>query len=214
LRQLQQKRETQEAKVRRGYCSVLCGAGFDLRGALHAAMLLSYYYTSIGAHNPPHPRSHNPPKTPPTTTQALAEAEAQQASLQQRTAKDAARRLRIRSEMEAALPPEPAPSDPHGTCVFRLPDGGRLLRRFRPSDPVRALFDYVDSQGGGGLWPGEYRLVSAYPRRVIEPPLAAAGGTCEGVGGEGGGGESLEAAAGLAAGQQLALLLEQITSGS
>ncbi|GBF92625.1 hypothetical protein Rsub_05239 [Raphidocelis subcapitata] len=139
--------------------------------------------------------------------QALAAAEAQQAEEQQRAAEDAARRLRIAAAAAAALPPEPGTSQPHATCAVRLPGGERLQRRFGPSDPVAALFDWVDSNGAGGMWPGEYRLVSAYPRRVFEPPAAKAG-----AGGGGGGGGTLEAA-GLVAGEQVALLLEGLGGG-
>lgn len=147
----------------------------------------------------------------PVALQALAAAEAQQAEEERRAAEDAARRLRVTSAAAAALPPEPAPSEPHATCAVRLPGGERLQRRFGPSDPVAALFDWVDSNGAGGMWPGEYRLVSAYPRRVFEPPAPApkAGADGGGAGSGGGGGGTLEAA-GLAAGEQVALLLEAL----
>ena len=48
-------------------------------------------------------------------------------------------------------------------CLFRLPDGSRLVRRFRAHDPARLLFDFLDARA---LEPGSYRLVSAYPRKV------------------------------------------------
>jgi hypothetical protein len=132
------------------------------------------------------------PACPPP--QALAAAEAAAAAEQERAAEDAARRVTVCAEAAAALPPEPAPSEPHCTCLFRLPDGGRLTRRFAPGDAIAALFAYVDSEGGGGLWPGKYRLVSSYPRRVIEPAS----------------GSQTLADAGLAAGEQAALLLEPL----
>lgn len=70
---------------------------------------------------------------------------------------------------------------------MRLPSGVRKGRRFRASDPLAALFDFVDveaadgrskgdaggrssSAGGvqdGALVPGSYRLVSQFPRRVL-----------------------------------------------
>ncbi|KAI8477049.1 MAG: ubiquitin fusion degradation protein UFD1-domain-containing protein [Monoraphidium minutum] len=128
--------------------------------------------------------------------QARADADAAAAAEQERAAEAAARRLRVTAEKEAALPPEPPPASPHAALAFRLPDGGRLQRRFAPADALAALFDFVDSQGGGGLWPGEYRLVSAFPRRVVEPPAPGGGGS-----------GSLEDA-GLGAGAQAAFLLE------
>jgi hypothetical protein len=136
------------------------------------------------------------PRPPP---QALAAAEAAAAADAERAAGDAARRLTTRAAAAAALPPEPPASEPHAACLFRLPDGARLSRRFSPSDPVGALFSFVDSEGAGGLWPGEYRLVASYPRRAIEPPSGAAGAAQQ----------TLEAA-GLAAGAQAVLLLEPL----
>jgi hypothetical protein len=77
---------------------------------------------------------------------------------------------------------------------------------------LTALFDFVDSQGAGGLWPGEYRLVSSYPRRVIEPPQAVGSSGSDGGSGGGGGSLTLEGS-GLGAGAQVALLLEPIGAG-
>ena len=47
----------------------------------------------------------------------------------------------------AALPPEP-PADESATtaCLIRLPDGSRFQRRFRLTDPLPALFNFIDSQ--------------------------------------------------------------------
>jgi hypothetical protein len=73
---------------------------------------------------------------------------------------------------QAALPPEPSPSEPDYAATFtimvRLPDGSRKGRRFRPTDSVASVFDYVDVQSqGGGLVPHSYRLVCQFPRRVF-----------------------------------------------
>jgi hypothetical protein len=47
----------------------------------------------------------------------------------------------------AALPPEPSPDEEATTsCLIRLPSGARCSRRFRVSDPVTMLFDFVDAQ--------------------------------------------------------------------
>jgi len=56
------------------------------------------------------------------------------------------------------------------TCLFRLPDGGRYTRRFSIATPLQTLFDYVDSIGASGKLPGEYRLVTQYPRHVFDYP--------------------------------------------
>ena len=44
----------------------------------------------------------------------------------------------------------------------------RRARRFAPTDLLTTLFDWVDSEGAGGLDPGtQYALVTQYPRRVF-----------------------------------------------
>lgn len=50
-------------------------------------------------------------------------------------------------EKGASLPPEP-PADESLTtaCLIRLPNGARFQRRFRISDPLPALFDFIDAQ--------------------------------------------------------------------
>lgn len=80
--------------------------------------------------------------------QALAAAEQARVEAEQAEAEEAAQRIRIRSEKEAGLPDEvPVGStEPHVTCMFRLPDGSRVARRFRMTDPVQLLFDVVDSK--------------------------------------------------------------------
>ena len=47
----------------------------------------------------------------------------------------------------AALPPEPPAGESATTaCLIRLPDGSRFQRRFRLTDPLPALFNFIDSQ--------------------------------------------------------------------
>lgn len=76
--------------------------------------------------------------------------------------------------------PEPAAGAPGSfTVVVRLPDGSRKGRRFRPSDELQLVFDFVDvecgadtaaasegKEGCGGIKSGGYRLVTQFPRRV------------------------------------------------
>lgn len=115
----------------------------------------------------------------------------------------AARQEAVRLAKEAALPAEPAPDcgQPLASCLFRLPDGARLSRRFLLSSPMQLLFDFVDSKGASGWAPGSYSLVSQYPRRVFAPPhgpglaaarTAAAAGAAAGA--AGGGPVTLQAA--------------------
>ncbi len=51
-------------------------------------------------------------------------------------------------EKEASLPSEPDASERAGVtlCAVRLPDGTRPARRFRQTDPLRLLFDFVDAK--------------------------------------------------------------------
>ncbi|KAG8374861.1 hypothetical protein BUALT_Bualt10G0039600 [Buddleja alternifolia] len=67
---------------------------------------------------------------------------------------------------EASLPQEPTPDDENSvTLLVRMPDGSRRGRRFRKSDKLQYLFDFIDV--GRGIKPGSYRLVRPYPRRAF-----------------------------------------------
>lgn len=111
---------------------------------------------------------------------------------QEAAAVAAAQREAHRVAKAASLPTEPAPDCTEAVvaCLFRLPDGGRASRRFLLSQPLQLLFDYVDSQGAGGMEFGAYQLVTQYPRRVF---VASRGTDCL-------------ADVGLAAGQEVLLL--------
>jgi ubiquitin fusion degradation protein 1 len=79
------------------------------------------------------------------------------------------RRRSLQEAKAASLPNEPEAADENTVyCLFRFPDGGRWTRRFRAAEPVSLLFDFADSKGAGGNEPGEYRLVTQYPRNVFE----------------------------------------------
>lgn len=75
-----------------------------------------------------------------------------------------------RRELAATLPPEiPADcQDPVLRGMFQLPDGSRIQRRFLLSSSVSQLFDFTESIEAGGFMPGGYRIVTRYPRRVLE----------------------------------------------
>lgn len=124
---------------------------------------------------------------------ALQALEAARAMEQQQAAaaeEAAAERLRVRAAKAELLPQEPEADAPHVRCLFRLPDGGRISRRWCLEQRLQSLYDFVDSEGGGGLAPHTYRLVAQYPRRVLEASQQTLG------------------QAGFAAGQQEALLIE------
>lgn len=114
---------------------------------------------------------------------------------QEAAAVAAAQREAHRVAKASSLPAEPAAEGGEATvvCLFRLPDGSRASRRFLLSQPLQLLFDYVDSQGAGGMEFGAYQLVTQYPRRVFVPSS----------------GQSTLSDVGLAAGQEV-LLLEPV----
>ncbi|KAK4389337.1 Plant UBX domain-containing protein 8 [Sesamum angolense] len=67
---------------------------------------------------------------------------------------------------EASLPQEPTGDDENAvTLLVRMPDGSRRGRRFRKSDKLQYLFDFIDV--GRAVKPGSYRLVRPYPRRAF-----------------------------------------------
>lgn len=78
-------------------------------------------------------------------------------------------------EKNDSLPEEPSEADTEaGTLLilFRFPNGEKHSRVFRLSDPVSLLFHVVDAKGASGLMPGSYRLVSQFPRNVLENSLS------------------------------------------
>ena len=105
------------------------------------------------------------PFTPNSQEQQAADAQAAQA---------AAEVMQQRAILAASLPPEPPAAAPEGiiSCRFNLPDGAKAQRRFRLTEPLQAMYNYVESCGAGGLRPATYRLVMQYPRRVFAPGSA------------------------------------------
>eukprot|EP00271_Cylindrocystis_brebissonii_P008986 TRINITY_DN23551_c0_g1_i1.p1 TRINITY_DN23551_c0_g1~~TRINITY_DN23551_c0_g1_i1.p1 ORF type:complete len:849 (-),score=245.93 TRINITY_DN23551_c0_g1_i1:694-3240(-) len=110
---------------------------------------------------------------------ALQAAEAEQERLRQEAAeqqKEAEELARLLKEKAARLPPEPLPGGGADggaapalgsviTVQVRMPDGSRRSRRFLKSDPLQALFDFVDV--GSAVKPGSYRLIQSFPRRAF-----------------------------------------------
>ena len=94
-----------------------------------------------------------------------AEREAEQARETERAALVETMRVAASRLAEVA---EPAAGDVGVTSVMvRGPDGGRWRRHFRADDEVDLLFSFVDANGASGLMPGQYNLVSQYPRVEI-----------------------------------------------
>ena len=116
---------------------------------------------------------------------ALAAAQAEEAAAAE-AAFEAARRKELQEAKAAALPEEPLSDVPVVACLFRFPDGSRHSRRFALTQPMSLLFDFVDAQGASGYLPGQYHLVTQYPRNVFSSSDVAVVGESA-LAGDGGG---------------------------
>jgi len=70
-----------------------------------------------------------------------------------------------KERLKQSLPPEPELSDGVSQLVIRLTDGSRLQRRFKKTDTLGNVFDFVDSSAHEIT--GDYDLVTNFPRRVF-----------------------------------------------
>ncbi|XP_057463489.1 plant UBX domain-containing protein 8-like isoform X1 [Actinidia eriantha] len=114
--------------------------------------------------------------------QRLKEQAAREAALEEERRKEEESRRKLEEEQEierqlaakeVSLPQEPTSDDEKAvTLLVRMPDGSRRGRRFRKSDKLQSLFDFIDV----GRWvkPGTYRLVRPYPRRAFNDGESAA----------------------------------------
>lgn len=75
-------------------------------------------------------------------------------------------RLQLQQESKARLPDEPNEIEKNLTTLkIRLPDDdGVLIRRFRTTDNLQILFDYLTSEG---RMFGDYKLLTTYPKRDL-----------------------------------------------
>lgn len=69
-------------------------------------------------------------------------------------------------EKQSSLPLEPSKDDKVTRIKIRFPDGTVKDRLFSPSDPLEALFDFVDVQD---LVAEDFSLFSGHPKKLIEP---------------------------------------------
>lgn len=81
-----------------------------------------------------------------------------------------------RREIAAALLAEPDSSCQEAVLrgMFQLPDGSRIQRRFLLSSSASDVFNFVESIEAGGFMPNSYRIVTRYPRRVLESGASGA----------------------------------------
>ncbi|MCO5553221.1 hypothetical protein L7F22_006742 [Adiantum nelumboides] len=89
------------------------------------------------------------------------EVEAKAAAQEEHKLQQEAEMRKSRAAERAALPGEPSLDDEAAvTLMVRMPDGSRQGRRFRKSDRLQCLFDFLDVSGA--VTQGSYRLVSLY----------------------------------------------------
>uniref|UniRef100_A0A7C8YKB5 UBX domain-containing protein n=1 Tax=Opuntia streptacantha TaxID=393608 RepID=A0A7C8YKB5_OPUST len=92
---------------------------------------------------------------------------------QRQKEEESQRKLQEEQELErqlaakqASLPEEPPLDDENAVnLLVRMPDGSRHGRRFRKTDKLQSLFDFIDI--GRVVKPGSYRLVRPFPRRAF-----------------------------------------------
>ncbi|XP_024515464.1 plant UBX domain-containing protein 8-like [Selaginella moellendorffii] len=98
--------------------------------------------------------------------EAASEMEKLRRQEEQRRSEAAAELERKLATKAESLPAEPTQEDDQAvTILVRLPDGSRHGRRFRKSDKLQNLFDFIDLSRA--VEPGTYRLVRQYPRRAF-----------------------------------------------
>ena len=77
---------------------------------------------------------------------------------------------KIRNEKLSTLVPEPEASstEPNFILLIRFPDGSKHSRRFLLSDKLHSAFHFADAMGASGYFPGEYNLVTQFPRHLFQ----------------------------------------------
>jgi len=105
--------------------------------------------------------------------EAAAEAQRVREAAEAEAARQAAEAAR--AQLAATLPPEPAAGEPGVVNVsLRLPTGAKTARRFRDSEPLRAVRAWVASleemSSLAAAGQQRFRLLSNFPRKVHEDP--------------------------------------------
>jgi len=76
-------------------------------------------------------------------------------------------RVKRRERLKATLPTEPSAGEKDITSlVFRFSDGSRLQRRFKASDKLQSVYDFLDAQENSEL-PLNFVLVTNFPRKMF-----------------------------------------------
>jgi len=86
---------------------------------------------------------------------------------------------RKKSAARNRVPVEPDPNSNDSNTnrvsqlVIRLPDGSRVQRRFRVTDKIQAIYDFVDCQDQMEIDQSRYNLIANFPRRVFQDRLVS-----------------------------------------
>jgi hypothetical protein len=97
--------------------------------------------------------------------QKLLQKEEEWRQQEEREAVEATRHMRQRLK-KSVLKDEPPENSPHVTeLLLRLPDGRKVVRRFRDSDQIQVVVDFVVYETG--LSEDEFQLIVPYPRKVL-----------------------------------------------
>lgn len=118
---------------------------------------------------------------PSEQTEAELRAEEERRLREEEAAREAQERESQRLEAARlkamALGPEPEPGPEVVQLLLRLPDGGRLSRRFARDDRLQRILDWVESEPSSRVRDGEFRVVQKWPGHCRELGAAEAGET-------------------------------------
>jgi ubiquitin fusion degradation protein 1 len=123
---------------------------------------------------------------PSEQTEAEVRAEEERKAKEEAAAREAEERERariLRAQQKAqALPPEP-PSGPDAVqLLLRLPEGGRLQRRFLRDGPLQLVLDWVESEEQTKVCTGKFNVVQKWPGHMREFGSAEAAQTLTSLG--------------------------------
>jgi len=78
-------------------------------------------------------------------------------------------KLKRRERLKMSVAPEPAVGEKDSTSlVFRLIDGSRLTRRFKSTEKLQVVYDFLDSLDNlADKLPERYALVTNFPRKTF-----------------------------------------------
>jgi ubiquitin fusion degradation protein 1 len=109
---------------------------------------------------------------PSEQTEEEQRAEEERTAREEAAAREAEEKERariLRAQQKAlALPPEPEAGGDAVQILVRLPEGGRLQRRFARSGPLQHLLDWVESEQQTMVVTGQFALVQKWPGHMRE----------------------------------------------